>query len=378
MLSKEEISRYSRHLLLPEIGTEGQEKLKKAKVLVIGAGGLGCPVLLYLTAVGVGEIGIVDFDTVDESNLQRQILFAVEDVGKPKANVAADKLFKQNPFVKFTIHNLQLNNQNALDIIKNFDIIIDGTDNFATRYLINDACVLLNKPLVYGAIYRFEGQVSVFNFGNKNGINPPNYRCVFPEPPAPEFSPNCSEIGVLGVLPGIIGTLQANEAIKLITGIGEPLSGKLLVINALTMHFTTIDVHYDKGSYKNIPACTEEFLKMDYAYFCGSPNQSDDIKSITAGELISLLDKKENLQILDVRELGELPEVTSLSDLQIPLSEIDAQVHKISKEKKVIVFCRGGTRSKQAITLLQKKSEFKNLYNLEGGVLKYLKEFQNK
>ncbi len=378
MLNKEEISRYSRHLLLPEIGTIGQGKLKNAKVLVIGAGGLGCPVLLYLTAAGVGKIGIVDFDTVDESNLQRQILYAVEDIGKYKAIVAADKLFKQNPFVKFTVYNLQVNNQNALDIIKNFDIIIDGTDNFATRYLINDACVLLNKPLIYGAVYRFEGQVSVFNFKDRKGINGPTYRCVFPEPPSPESAPNCSEIGVLGVLPGIIGTMQANEAIKLITGIGEPLSGKLLLLNALTMSFTTIDVSYNKESIKNTPANVEEFLKMDYNYFCGSHKHTDGIKDITAKELISLLDKKEKLQLLDVREPGELPVVTELEDLQIPLGDIKEQTNKISRDKKVIVFCRSGARSKQAITLLQNDFGFNNLYNLEGGVIQWLKECQLK
>ncbi len=378
MLNKEEISRYSRHLLLPEIGTIGQEKLKNAKVLVIGAGGLGCPVLLYLTAVGIGQIGIVDFDVVDESNLQRQILFSVEDIGKPKALVAADKLFKQNPFVKFAVHNQQLTNQNALDITKEYDIIIDGTDNFATRYLINDACVLLNKPLVYGAVYRFEGQVSVFNYKDKSGINGPTYRCVFPEPPSPESAPNCSAIGVLGVLPGIIGTMQANEAIKLITGIGQPLSGKLLLLNALTMSFTTIDVSYNKESIKNTPANVEEFLKMDYNYFCGSHKHTDGIKIITAKELISLLDKKEKLQLLDVREPGELPVVTELTDLQIPLGDIKEQTNKISKEKKVIVFCRSGARSMRAVTVLQNDFGFINLYNLEGGVIQWLKECQLK
>jgi molybdopterin/thiamine biosynthesis adenylyltransferase/rhodanese-related sulfurtransferase len=373
MLNKEEIARYSRHLLLPEIGIKGQEKLKNAKVLVIGAGGLGCPALLYLTAAGVGEIGIIDFDKVDASNLQRQIIYSVEDVGKLKTKVAAEKLRKQNPFVKLTTHELYLNNQNALDIIKNYDIVIDGTDNFSTRYLVNDASVILHKPLVYGSIYRFEGQVSVFNY--KGG---PTYRCIFPEPPSPESAPNCSTIGVLGVLPGIIGTMQANEAIKIITEIGEPLSGKLLLFDALKMDFTTIDIQYNKESIKNSPATTEEFLKMDYDHFCGVTKSMEEIKNITAKELASLLSEKANIQLLDVREPGELPEAPELLALQIPLGDILQQVNKISKEKKTIVFCRSGARSKHAIELLQKDLGFTNLYNLEGGIMKWIEEHQLK
>lgn len=372
MLNKEEISRYSRHLLLPEIGIAGQEKLKNAKVLVIGAGGLGCPVLLYLTAAGVGEIGIVDFDKVEESNLQRQVLYTVEDIGKPKAEVAAVKLAKQNPFVKFAVYPHQLNNKNALEIIKDFDIIVDGTDNFSTRYLVNDACVILDKPLIYGSIYRFEGQVSVFNYHNKNGIKGPTYRCLFPVPPGPESSPNCSEIGVLGVLPGIIGTLQANETIKLITSIGETLSGKLLIINALTMDFSTIEITRNSESLKLTPANAEAFKKNDYDFFCGI-KETGGIRKITAQELLLLLDKKEEIQIVDVRELGEQPIVERLIDLQIPLAEIINQVDKISKEKQVVVFCRSGQRSMRAIELLKKEFGFNNLHNLDGGILEWLK-----
>ncbi|MDP1744961.1 MAG: HesA/MoeB/ThiF family protein, partial [Bacteroidota bacterium] len=220
MLNKEEIARYSRHLLLPEIGMAGQEKIKSAKILVIGAGGLGCPALQYLTAMGIGEIGIVDFDKVEESNLQRQILYSIEDIGKLKTEAAVSKLSKQNPFVKFNSYSVRLENKNAIELFSKYDLIIDGTDNFATRYLVNDACIILNKPLIYGSIYKFEGQVSVLNYTDSSGQSGPTYRCLFPTPPLSGSIPNCSEIGVLGVLPGIIGTLQATEAIKIISGIG--------------------------------------------------------------------------------------------------------------------------------------------------------------
>ena len=268
MLSQKEIQRYSRHLLLPEIGNKGQELLCSAKVLVIGAGGLGCPVLQYLTAAGVGVIGIVDFDRVEESNLQRQVLYWVDDIGKCKAETAVVKLSKQNPLVKFNSYNLYLNNENALDIIKDYDIVVDGTDNFATRYLINDVCVFLNKPFVYGSVDRFAGQVSVFNHTGKDGIKGPTYRCIFPVPPSSESALNCSESGVLGVLPGIIGTLQANEIIKIITGAGEILSGKLLLVDALGINFTTLEVKRTEEGISNVPQKAEAFSQMDYAYLC--------------------------------------------------------------------------------------------------------------
>lgn len=376
MLNKEEISRYSRHLLLPEIGISGQEKLKAAKVLVIGAGGLGCPALQYLAAAGVGEIGIIDFDKVDISNLQRQILYNVEDVGKYKAEISATKLSKQNPLVSFKVFNSALDTKNALQIISDFDIVIDGTDNFTTRYLVNDACVILNKPLIYGSIYRFEGQVSVFNYSSVPNTKSPTYRCLFPVPPSPESSPNCSEIGVLGVLPGIIGTLQATETIKLITGIGEILSGRLLLINALSMEFITVSLEYNKESNKNAPQNRDEFLKTDYPLFCGQAQNTESVKSISASELLLLLKNKDNLQLLDVRENGELPIITELIDLQIPLSEVENGGDKISKDKKVIVFCKSGGRSRKAISLLEKKYNLNNLYNLEGGVLKFLETKQ--
>ena len=375
MLNKEEISRYSRHLLLPEIGTTGQVKLKSAKVLVVGAGGLGCPVLLYLTAAGVGEIGIVDFDKVDESNLQRQVLYTVEDVGKSKVEVAVAKLSEQNPFVNFTTYNSKLDNQNALEIIRNFDIVIDGTDNFATRYLVSDACVILNKPLIYGSIYRFEGQVSVFNYIDKNGIQGPSYRCLFPQPPTPESSLNCSEIGVIGVLPGIVGTLQANEAIKCITGIGKVLSGKLLLINALTMDFSTIEVAHNNETIESIPVNAEEFKKMSYDFFCGT-SRNDSIKGVTVKELVRLLDKREKLQIIDVREPGEQPALDELTDLKTALGDILDQADRISQSKQVIILCQSGKRSRRAIELLQNKFHLTNLYNLEEGVIGWLKDHQ--
>lgn len=372
MLKREEISRYSRHLLLPEIGVTGQEKLKNARVLVVGAGGLGCPVLLYLTAAGVGEIGIIDFDRIDESNLQRQILYTVEDIGKFKSEVSGDKLARQNPYVRFTIYTGQLNNKNALEIIGNFDIVVDGTDNFPTRYLVSDACTILDKPLIYGSIHRFEGQVSVFNSTNKNGIKGPTYRCLFPVPPTSESSPNCSAIGVLGVLPGIIGTMQANETIKLITGAGETLSGKLLLINALTMNFDMIEIQRNNEAIKEAALSHEKFLKTDYNFVCEDLQKSEKIKNITAKELMMLFESKEELQILDVREDGEMPEVKELVDLQIPIVCLTEFVGKISRKKKVIVFCRSGGRSKKAIELLQKDFGFVNLYNLDGGVLEWL------
>ncbi len=384
MLTKEEIARYSRHLLLTEIGVSGQEKIKSARVLVIGAGGLGCPALLYLTAMGIGEIGIIDFDKVEESNLQRQILYSVDDIGKSKTEAAVSKLSKQNPFVKFTSYPVRLTNQNALELISGYTIVIDGTDNFATRYLVNDACVLMNKPLVYGSIYKFEGQVSVLNYKDDSGKPGPTYRCLFPTPPPSGSVPNCSEIGVLGVLPGIIGTLQATEAIKIITGIGKPLSGKLLLFDALEMNFQIIEIDRNDEWISSVPKNSEEFLKTDYEYFCGNKNnppnppstssgpaifKRESIKTISVKELLLIIGNKSDVQLLDVREPFEQPQIDELIDLQIPLAELQNQTHLISKTKKVVVFCKSGIRSKYAIELLEKDFEFTNLYNLEGGVM---------
>ncbi len=269
MLSKNELIRYQRQLQLPELGKGGQQKLKQAKVLVVGAGGLGCAVLQYIVAAGVGKIGIVDFDTVSGSNLQRQVLYTSEDVGKQKVDCAIKYLSKLNEYVELQGFSVELNNKNAIEIFNQYDIVIDGTDNYATRYLINDACVLLDKPLVYGAVYRFEGQVSVFNHVNVNQ-NGPTYRCLFPEPPAGEALVNCTETGVLGVLPGMIGIMQANEAIKIITGIGEPLSGKLVVINGLTMKFDTVLFERNEDVLSAMPTSIQSFKKYDYQLFCNS------------------------------------------------------------------------------------------------------------
>lgn len=357
MLNRKEISRYARHIILPEIGTQGQEKLKRAKVLIVGAGGLGCPVLQYLTAAGAGRIGIIDDDKVEESNLQRQVLFSVADCGKPKAKIAKKKLQALNPNVHFVTYCLRLSAANALDIIKHYDLVIDGSDNFPTRYLVNDACVMLNKPLVFGSVFRFEGQVSVFNY--KNG---PTYRCLFPEPP--EDSPNCTEIGVPGILPGIIGTLMANEALKIILGIGEPLSGKLLILNALTLRNQIISFKRNRESIK-----INELI--DYENFCNAPLQkTEGIKSVSAVELRKMLKSKLDFQLIDVREEPEYLE-SNINGENIPLSYIEQNVHRISRNKKVIIHCKSGVRSRIAIDLLQKKYGFANLYNLAGGLDAY-------
>ncbi|MEZ5109839.1 MAG: molybdopterin-synthase adenylyltransferase MoeB [Bacteroidia bacterium] len=373
MLSKEEIARYNRHLLLPEIGMEGQQKLKQAKVLVIGAGGLGCPALSYLCAAGAGKIGIVDFDGVDESNLQRQILYSTADIGKSKAIVAAEKLQLQNPHITIIPYQLKLDNNNALAIISEYDFVIDGTDNFATRYLVNDACLLLNKPLVYGSVYRFEGQVTVFNYTDERGNKGPTYRCLFPKPPAPETAPNCSQIGVLGILPGIIGSIQACEAIKLITGVGELLSGKLLLFNALSMSFQTMEFLRDETVLRNSPQNKEAFLSFNYDYFCNNTS-STTINTVTANELIKWMHEKQPLQLLDVREKDELPAIPALNDLHIPLGEIKEHADKIARDKKTIVFCRSGMRSKIAIGILANDFGFTNLYNLEGGAEEWMQQ----
>lgn len=375
MLNKEEIKRYNRHLILPGFGISRQEKLKQAKVLVIGAGGLGCPVLLYLTAAGVGEIGIIDFDTVDESNLQRQILFSQDDVGKLKAEVAAAKLAKQNSHVKFKTYPMRLQNKNALEIFRHYDVIVDGSDNFSTRYLVNDACVLLNKPLVYGAVYKFEGQFSVFNYT----ATAPTYRCLFPAPPAAGSVANCSEIGVLGVLPGIIGTLQATETIKIITGIGKVLSGKIALVDTLSMNFTTVELSRNENVWRDTaPVTADEFLKTDYDFFCGNKPTASVIKNITVSELQKIIENKNEIQLLDVRETDEQPQIDELTDLQIPIAELKNRITEISKTKKVIIFCKGGMRSKHAIELLENEFGFTNLYNLEGGIMEWIKTYQLK
>ncbi|MGZ3865731.1 MAG: molybdopterin-synthase adenylyltransferase MoeB [Bacteroidia bacterium] len=351
MLNEKEIRRYARHLILPEIGESGQIKLKQAKVLVVGAGGLGCPVLQYLTAAGLGTIGIVDADRVDESNLQRQILLSTEDIGKYKAEVAKEKLAKQNPHIDLISYVSYLTSANVLELISQYDIVVDGSDNFATRYLVNDACVMLNKILVFGSIFKFDGQVSVFNY--RNG---PTYRCLYPEPPDAGEVPNCAETGVLGVLPGICGSLMANETIKIITGIGNVLSGKLLMFDSLTMQFNSVNIVAIPEN-KNIKAL------IDYEVFCGNAQE------ITVEQLKEKINANENFQLIDVREQAEF-NAKNIGATLIPLGELANNLHKISPEKEIIVHCASGARSKKAVALLKEKG-FKKVYNLKNGLLDF-------
>lgn len=358
MLTPEELKRYSRHLLIPGLGIEGQQKLKAARVLVIGCGGLGSPILLYLAAAGVGTLGIVDGDRVDDSNLQRQIMYGSESVGKSKVEETQRRLESLNSFVKVNPYFENLTSQNALSIIELYDFVVDGSDNFPTRYLVNDACLLLNKPLVYGAIYRFEGQVAVFNYHNG-----PNYRDLFPAPPPPELAPNCAEAGVLGVLPGIIGCLQANEALKLITGIGEVLSGKLFIMDALTMISRTIRI-------PKLPERPTVTQLIDYEAFCGITN---DIESdISPEELQELITNGIDFQLIDVREPHEY-ELDNLGGELMPLSRLEEFVPLIQRNKQVIVHCQSGMRSQKAIALLKGKFGFTQLFNLVGGISAYRK-----
>ena len=360
MLTEEEKHRYSRHLLLDKVGEEGQEKLKAAKVLVIGAGGLGCPVLQYLAAAGIGTIGVIDFDSVDETNLQRQILFTVNDIGTNKAVAAENRLKQLNPHTNFNIYPEKLITKNALNLFSKYDIIVDGTDNFSTRYLVNDACVITNKPLVYGAIFKFEGQVSVFNY--ENG---PTYRCLFPEPPTAGSVPNCSEIGVLGVLPGLIGTQQANEVLKLILGIGYPLSGKLLTYDSLNNSFITLNINRSEEQVQKVLDEQSNFENTDYDLFCGVV--STDLDEISIEELRKMYDTSNDFQLVDVRENWEQPRVEKSNVLVAPLGNLDEFVEKISKDKKVVVLCQHGIRSVAAINHLSKEYGFENLINLKNG-----------
>ena len=367
--SKAELERYSRHLIIPSFNISGQRKLKESKVLVVGTGGLGAPLLQYLTAAGVGTIGMVDFDAVDESNLQRQVLFSVEDVGKSKVKVAAKRLKTLNPHIHFNTYEVQLTSENALDIIRDYDVVADGTDNFPTRYLVNDACVILGKPNVYGSIFRFDGQVSVFNHINTKGEQGPNYRDLFPAPPPPGLVPSCAEGGVLGVLPGIVGSLQANEVIKVITGVGEPLSGKLFLFDALTFETRTVNIPKDTSQ----PPITE---LIDYEVFCGhDKDQPGDVKvkEVTIAELVQMMEEGRNFQLIDVREPYEF-EIAQIGGTLVPLGEIEDHVNEISSEGPVIFHCRSGARSAKAVHKLEKKFGFTNLYNLKGGILAYAEE----
>ena len=360
-LSAAENNRYSRHLLLPEIGEAGQQKMKAAKVLVVGCGGLGCPVLQYLAAAGVGTLGLLDFDTVDDSNLQRQVLYATADVGRPKAVVAAEKLGAQNPFIRLQTHQVHLTAVNALELFAGYDMVVDCSDNFATRYLVNDACVIAGKPLVFGAIFKFEGQVSVFN--HQNG---PTYRCLYPEPPAPDDAPSCAEIGVLGVLPGLVGTMQATETLKIILELGEVLSGRLLMVDALGMRFQTIRFRAVVANQQ----LTE--LAADYAAFCGeappetAPHRASEV---SADELKAWLQSGRPLQLLDVREPHEAAR-RSIGAQLIPLGQLNEKLAELRPDVPVVVHCASGVRSQKAAQLLLAQG-FGEVYSLRNGLADY-------
>jgi len=364
-LTNEEILRYSRHLIMPEVGMEGQQKLKAARVLCIGAGGLGSPLALYLAAAGIGTLGIVDFDVVDFTNLQRQVIHGTESVGRPKLESAAERIRSINPFVNLQPFETKLTSQNALELFRDFDIIADGTDNFPTRYLVNDACVLSGKPNVYASIFRFEGQASVF--ATEQG---PCYRCLYPEPPPPGLVPSCAEGGVLGILPGLLGIIQATEVIKLVLGKGQPLIGRLLLVDALGMKFRELKLRKNP----DCPMCgahrTIQQL-MDYNEFCGIRGEE---KPVTAGvpeisveEFKRRLDRGDDLFVLDVREPHEY-QICNLRGYLMPLGEVPKRVHELDSSREIVVHCRSGVRSAKAVDFLR-QAGFRKVQNLAGGIL---------
>ena len=364
-LNNDEILRYSRHLIMPEVGMEGQLKLKAAKVLCIGAGGLGSPLALYLGAAGVGTLGVVDFDVVDYTNLQRQIIHSTADVGRPKLDSAAEKLKAMNPFLNIRKFETHLSSENALEIFKEFDIIADGTDNFPTRYLTNDACVLSGKPNVYASIFRFEGQASVFGM-----LDGPCYRCLYPEPPPPGLVPSCAEGGVLGILPGLLGVIQATEVIKLILGKGDPLVGRLLLVDALGMKFRELKLRKNP----DCPVCgTHPTLKklIDYQEFCGIRGEEAPAEvtnsEIQVEELKQRLDRGDDLFILDVREPHEY-QICNLGGHLIPLGDLPKRVNELDTSKEIVAHCRSGVRSAKAANFLR-QAGFKKVHNLAGGIL---------
>jgi adenylyltransferase/sulfurtransferase len=364
-LSKDEILRYSRHLIMPEVGMEGQQKLKAARVLCIGAGGLGSPLALYLTAAGVGTLGIVDFDVVDFTNLQRQIIHTTADVGRKKLDSAADKLRAINPDINLKTFEIKLSSENALEIFQGFDIVADGTDNFPTRYLVNDACVLTGKPNVYGSIFRFEGQASVF--ATEQG---PCYRCLYPEPPPPGLVPSCAEGGVLGILPGLVGVMQATEVIKLILGAGEPLIGRLLLIDALGMRFRELRLRKNP----DCPACGKHrriTQLIDYNEFCGIRGEEKPVDTgipeIQVEELKRRLDAGDDIFVLDVREPHEY-QICNLGGYLIPLGDLPKRVNELDSSREIVAHCRSGVRSGKAVDFLR-QAGFKKVHNLAGGIL---------
>src|SRR6202163_1270314 len=370
-LSKEEVQRYSRHLIMPEVGLEVQLKLKRARVLLIGTGGLGAPLGLYLAAAGVGHLGLVDFDVVDFSNLQRQVTFSTGDVGKHKTEAAKARLSGLNPTIEIQTFETRLTSENALELFRDFDIIVDGTDNFPTRYLVNDACLLLGKPNVYGSIFRFEGQATVF--GHSGG---PCYRCLYPEPPPPGLVPSCAEGGVLGVLPGIVGSIQAMETIKLILGTGESLKDRLLLFDALAMKFRELKLRKNHGC----PMCGDHptITKLiDYYEFCGvrgeeAPALNVQVPEITPRDLKLRLDRGDAFLILDVREPHEF-QICNLNGHLIPLGELPRRVHELDSSREIVAHCRSGKRSAEAVDFLR-KAGFRKILNLRGGILAWSDE----
>jgi sulfur-carrier protein adenylyltransferase/sulfurtransferase len=367
-LTVDEVMRYSRHLIIPEIGMTGQKRLKNAKVLCVGAGGLGSPALLYLAAAGVGTLGVIDFDVVDESNLQRQVIHGQSDVGRPKAESARDSIAEINPYVKVVLYEEALTVDNVMEIFSQFDLIVDGTDNFATRYMVNDACVLLGKPYVWGSIFRFDGQASVF--WAEHG---PCYRCLYPDPPPPGMVPSCAEGGVLGVLCGSIGSIQVNEAIKLITGVGESLSGRLMIYDALEMSYRTVRVRKDPECAicgKN-PTITE---LIDYDAFCGVLSEDAQLaasgSTITATELKAMLDNGDDIFLVDVREPNEYEIVSIPGSILIPKDQIlsGAALERLPQDKRIVLHCKSGVRSSECLAVV-KKAGFSDAVHVGGGVL---------
>jgi sulfur-carrier protein adenylyltransferase/sulfurtransferase len=372
-LTVDEVKRYSRHLIIPEIGMTGQKRLKNAKVLCVGAGGLGSPALLYLAAAGVGTLGIVDFDTVDESNLQRQVIHGQSDIGRPKAESARDSITEINPYVNVVLYEEALSTENAMEIFSQFDLIVDGTDNFATRYLVNDACVLLGKPYVWGSIFRFDGQASVFwaEYG-------PCYRCLYPDPPPPGMVPSCAEGGVLGVLCGSIGSIQVTEAIKLITGVGDSLAGRLMIYDALEMNYRTVRIRKDPECVicgKN-PTITQ---LIDYEAFCGvvseDAQQAASGSTITATELKTMLDNDDNIFLVDVREPNEYEIVSIPGSVLIPKDQFltGAALERLPQDKRIVLHCKSGARSAEALAVV-KNAGFSDAVHVGGGVLAWVSQ----
>ena len=368
-LATDERVRYSRHLLLPEVGLEGQKRLKAAKVLVVGLGGLGSPLAMYLAAAGVGRLGLVDFDRVDASNLQRQLLYGTADIGRPKIEAAQRRLADINPAIRLDAHPHRLTADNALDIVADYDVVVDGTDNFATRYLVNDVCVLAGKPNVHGSIFRFEGQVSVFD-----PPNGPCYRCIYPEPPPPGLTPSCAEAGVLGILPGVIGVLQATEVVKILLGIGDSLSGRLVLFDALAMRFREVRVPRDPGC----PICGERptiLEPIDYEAFCCSAtgdattmSSADTANAISVEELKQRLDAGEKPFVLDVRNPDEYAICSIEGSHLIPLGELPDRLGELDRDQEIIIHCKMGGRGGQALQLLREQG-FDQCKNLTGGIL---------